>query len=132
MKIYADFRKCYQKDQNLTEFIWYPLCFFFECSNLFKKSYGTPYDFFSNWEFFFRGGGCRPSSKMSNIFGCTCPNCSGVGAIDNPDRFEQAFDTYYLTEVSEKIFTDGILMNHPQKMYSFCVLKEFYKQLYLL
>ena len=62
---------------------------------------------------------------MSNIFGCTCPNHSGVGAIDNPDRFEQAFDTYYLTEVSEKNFTDGILMDHPQKMYSFCVLKAF-------
>ena len=73
---------------------------------------------------FFRGG-CRPSSKMSNIFGCTCPNHSGVGAIDNPDRFEQAFDTYYLTEVSEKIFTDDISMDHPQKMYNFCVLKAF-------
>ena len=62
---------------------------------------------------------------MSNIFGCTCPNRSGVGAIDNPDRFEQAFDTYYLTEVSDKIFTDGISMDHPQKMYNFCVLKTF-------
>ena len=51
---------------------------------------------------FFLGWGCRPSSKMSNIFGCTCPNHSGVGAIDNPEWFEQTCDKYYLTEVSEK------------------------------
>ena len=63
---------------------------------------------------FFRGG--RPFFKTINIFAFTCANRSGVGAIDNPDRFEQAFDTYYLTEVSEKIFTDGILMDHLQKM----------------
>ena len=62
---------------------------------------------------------------MSNMFECTCPNHSGVGAIDKPDRFEQAFDTYYLTEVSEKFFMDGISMDHPQKMYNFCVLKAF-------
>ena len=80
----------------------------------------------SIWEFFFlRGGGCRPSSKMSNIFRCTCPNHSGVGAIDSPDQFFQDFDTYYLTEVSEKEknFTINISMDNPQKMYNFCVLK---------
>ena len=33
-----------------------------------------------------------PSSKMINIFGCTCPNHSGVGAIENPDQFEQALN----------------------------------------
>ena len=26
----------------------------------------------------------------------------GVGAIDNPDQFEQVFDTYYIPETSEK------------------------------
>ena len=62
---------------------------------------------------------------MTNIFAYKSTNRAGVSAIDNPDRFEQAFDTYYLTEVSEKIFMDGILMDHPQKMYSFCVLKAF-------
>ena len=62
---------------------------------------------------------------MINIFAYASTNRSGVGAIDNPDRFEQAFDTYYLTEVSEKIFTDDISMDHPQKMYNFCVLKAF-------
>ena len=41
---------------------------------------------------------------MINIFACTCPNRSGVGAIDNPDRFEQVFDTYYIPETSEKNF----------------------------
>ena len=51
--------------------------------------------------------------KMINIFACTCPNRSGVGAIDNPDRFEQVFDTYYLPETSEKIFMDDISMVHP-------------------
>ena len=62
---------------------------------------------------FFLGGGCRPSSKMSNIFGCTCPNHSGVGAIDNLDRFEQVFDTYYIPEASKKIFMDDISMVRP-------------------
>ena len=32
------------------------------------------------------------------------------GAIDNPDRFEQVFDTYYIPEVSEKNFMDDISM----------------------
>ena len=41
----------------------------------------------------FVGGGCRPFLKMINIFAYTSPNRSGVGAIDNPDRFEQIFDT---------------------------------------
>ena len=62
---------------------------------------------------------------MINIFACTCPNRSGVGAIDNPDRFEQVFDTYYIPEASEKIFTDDISMVRPQKMYIFDDLKAF-------
>ena len=39
---------------------------------------------------------------MINIFVCTCPNRSGVGAIDKPDRFEQAFDQYFIPEDPEK------------------------------
>ena len=31
----------------------------------------------------------------------TSPNRSGVGAIDNPDRFEQAFVQYYIPEDPE-------------------------------
>ena len=50
---------------------------------------------------FFLGGG-RPFRKMVNIFAYTCPNRSGVGAINNPDRSEQVFDAYYISEVSKK------------------------------
>ena len=63
--------------------------------------------------FFFRGGGCRPFRKMVNIFAYTCPNRSGVGAINNPDRSEQVFDAYYISEASKKIFMDGISMVRP-------------------
>ena len=62
---------------------------------------------------------------MVNIFTCRCPNLSGVGAIDYPDRFEQVLDTYYILEASEEIFTDDISMVRPQKMYIFDVLKAF-------
>ena len=54
--------------------------------------------------FFFRGGVCRSFRKMVNIFAYTCPNRSGVGAINNPDRSEQVFDVYYISEVSKKNF----------------------------
>ena len=70
---------------------------------------------------------------MVNIFAYTSPNRSGVGAIDNPDRFEQVFDTYYIPEVSEKIFMDDISMVRPQKTYVFGGYKAFAdKQFYLL
>ena len=61
---------------------------------------------------------------MVNIFACTCPNRSGVGAIDNPDRLEQVFDTYYIPQASEENFMDPILMVCPQKMHIFSVLTE--------
>ena len=51
--------------------------------------------------------------KMVNIFAYTSPNRSGVGAIYNPDRFEQVFDTYHIPEAPEKIFMDDISMVHP-------------------
>ena len=62
---------------------------------------------------------------MINIFACTCPNRSGVGAIDNPDRFEQVFDPYYILEVLEKFFMHDISMVRRQKMLIFGVLKAF-------
>ena len=62
---------------------------------------------------------------MINIFACTCPNRSGVGAIDNPDRFEQAFDQYYIPEDPEKNFTHDISMVRRQKMFIFDGLKAF-------
>ena len=46
--------------------------------------------------------GRRPFRKMVNIFAYTCPNRSGVGAINNPDRSEQVFDAYYISEASKK------------------------------
>ena len=72
----------------------------------------------------FLGGGDKISSKMSNIFGCKCPNHSGFGAIDNPDRFEQAFVQYHIPEDPEKIFTH-ISMFRRQKKSIFDVLKTF-------
>jgi len=50
---------------------------------------------------------------MINIFAYMGPNHSGVDAIDNPDRFEHVFDTYYILEDSEKNFTDDISMVCP-------------------
>ena len=50
---------------------------------------------------------------MVNIFAYMCPNRSGVGAINNPDRSEQVFDAYYISEVSKKIFMDDISMVRP-------------------
>ena len=77
------------------------------------------------WDFFFRGGVWGPFFKMINIFACTCPNRSGVGAIDNPDRFEQAFVQYYIPEDPENFFTHDISMLRRQKMRIFDVLKTF-------
>ena len=62
---------------------------------------------------------------MLNIFPSTCPNRSGVGAIDNPDRFEQDFSQYYIPEDPEKIFMHDISMVRRQKMSIFDVLKTF-------
>ena len=50
---------------------------------------------------------------MVNIFAYTSPNRSGVDAIDNPGRFEQVFDPYYIPETSEEIFMDDISMVRP-------------------
>ena len=58
-------------------------------------------------------GGGRPFRKMVNIFAYMCPNRSGVGAINNPDRSEQVFDAYYISEVSKKIFMDDISIVRP-------------------
>ena len=62
---------------------------------------------------FLGGGEWGTFWKMSNTFVYTSPNRSGVGAIDNPDPFEQVFDTYYIPNASEKIFMDDISLVHP-------------------
>ena len=71
---------------------------------------------------------------MINIFACTCPNRSGVGEIDNPDRFEEVFDPYYILEVPEKNFTHDISMVRRQKTLIFYVLpvKAFISKLELV
>ena len=58
-------------------------------------------------------------------FTCRCPNVSGVGAIDSPDRLKQVLDQRYTPEVSEKNFTDDISMIRRQKMVIFGVLNVF-------
>jgi len=50
------------------------------------------------------------------IFTYTCPNHSGVGAIDSPGRFEHVSHPYYILEVFEKIFRHEILIVRPQKL----------------
>ena len=74
---------------------------------------------------FFRVGVSGFFCNMVNIFICRCPNRSGVGAIDSPDRFEQVLDQRCIPEVSEKIFTHDISMIRRQKMVIFGVLKVF-------
>ena len=59
---------------------------------------------------------------MVNIFPRRCPDRSGVGAIDYPDRFAQVRDQHYIPDVTEKIFRDDISMIHRQKTFIFGVL----------
>ena len=53
---------------------------------------------------------------MVNIFTYTCPNHSGVGAIDSPDPFEDVFHPNYILEVPEKNFGYEISTVRPQKL----------------
>ena len=62
---------------------------------------------------------------MVNIFICRCPNRSGVGGIDDPDRFEKIPDQRNTPDVSEKNFTHDISMIRRQKKLIFDVLKAF-------
>ena len=67
---------------------------------------------------------------MVNIFAYTSPNRSGFGAMDNPDRFEQVFDTHDIPEASEKIFMDDISMVRPYKTY--CTFLVVIRRLYAI
>ena len=49
---------------------------------------------------------------MANIFTCRRPNRLGVGAIDHLDKSEQVPDKHGILDVTEKSFTDQILMIH--------------------
>ena len=70
---------------------------------------------FSTWGFFFMGGGLRKHFKNCYIFIYTCPNGSGVGAIDRSDPSEHVFDPYCTLELLRKIFMDKVWAVHPQK-----------------
>ena len=112
----ADFWQILKKIYSVTpiENGWFLAIFEENCS---KKAFCHRYQIGKsekkNTREFFLGGGCGPFFKMINIFACTCLNRPGVGAIDNPDRFEKVFDTYYIPETSEEIFMDDISMVHP-------------------
>ena len=41
---------------------------------------------------------------MVSFIASTCPNRSGVGALDNPGLLEQVFEQYDIPDVSEKNF----------------------------
>ena len=62
---------------------------------------------------------------MVNIFSYTSPNWSGVGAIDNLDRFEQVFDTNYIPKFSENFFMDDMSVVRPYKTYVLGGYKAF-------
>ena len=69
------------------------------------------------WKFVFLGGmGVQAVLKSDQYLRLYVPNRSRNGAIDNPDRFKQVFDPYYILEVPEKIFTHNIVMVCRQKM----------------
>ena len=65
---------------------------------------------------FFRGGVCRTFFKIVNILTYTCPNHSGVGVIDSPDRFQHVLHSYCIHQVLEKNFRHEIFIVRPQKM----------------
>ena len=52
------------------------------------------------------GGGPRAAYRL--VFTYTCPNGSGVGAIDRSDPLEHVFDPYCIVEVLRKIFRDEV------------------------
>ena len=65
----------------------------------------------------FLGGLLKPSGStflMVSFIACTCPNRSGVGAIDNPGLLEQVFEQY---DVPEKNFEHDFLIVCSQKMF---------------
>ena len=53
---------------------------------------------------------------MANIFTYTCPNHSGVSAMDSPDPFEDGLHPNYIVEVPLKIFRYEISIVRPQKL----------------
>ena len=72
----------------------------------------------------FLGGALEHSSStffILSFFTCTCPNWSGVCAIDNLGLFEQVFDQYDIPEVPEKNFEHDFSTVCRRKMFNFCL-----------
>ena len=81
-----------------------------------------------NVRFFFRGGNCDTGLHIFSIvsfFTCTHPNRSRVGAIDKPDRPEQAFDQFDISEDPEKVFTNDFSIVCHEKMIIFGAFDDF-------
>ena len=62
---------------------------------------------------------------MVSFIACTCPNRSGVGAIDNPGLLEQDFEQYDIPDVPEKIFEHDFSIVCRQKMFIFSLSTAF-------
>ena len=62
---------------------------------------------------------------MVSFFTCTRPNRSRVGAIDKPDRPEQAFDQYDIPEDPEKNLKNDVSIVGHEKMINFGVFDNF-------
>ena len=77
---------------------------------------------------FFMGGNCDTVLhllSMVTFFTCTRPNRSRVGAIDKPDRTEQALDQYDNSEHFEKKITNDFSIVGHEKMIIFGVFDDF-------
>ena len=75
----------------------------------------------------FSRGGLRDFFKNCYIFTYTCPNGSGVGAIDRSDPSEHVFDPYCTLEVFRKFFMDKVWAVHPEKTPKKWPFLAFYK-----
>ena len=78
--------------------------------------------------FFFRGASGASGIHLFSVIsfiGCTCPNRSGVGAIDNPGLLEQVFEQYDIPDVPEKDFEHYFSIVCRQKMFIFSLSTAF-------
>ena len=77
---------------------------------------------------FFRGRNCDTVLhlfSMLSFFTCMRAYRSRIGAIDKPDRLEQACDQYDIPEDSAKIFTNDFSTVGHEKMIIFGVFDDF-------
>ena len=78
--------------------------------------------------FLFRGASGASGIHLFSVISfiaCTCPNRSGVGAIDNPGLLEQVFEQYDIPDVPEKNFEHDFSIVCRQKMFIFSLSTAF-------